>query len=367
MPDPATFQFSQGSLRCDGDWRLPDVARIEAALAQLPLDGLDTLDLDTHAVGQLDLGGSRLLARLAERARRNGIRVNYHVPDAHQSIIALVATVPYPELLRKPRRGLLAGIGRSTWEQWREFRDFLAFVGETFYELFLRFSRPTRFRPRRLLAEMEHGGVRAIPIVAVLSFLVGVVIAYQLSTALEPYGAAVFLPELLTITILRELGPLVVAIVVAGRTASAYAAELGTMQINEEIDALRTLGISPYDMLVLPKVLGLLLVLPLLAVLADISGMAGGVVVNWIVHGQGLESFLRRLPEGMDQRDLWLGLSKTPVFAVVIAAIGCRHGLRVARGAGGVGHATTRAVVQAIFAVIVVNAVFSVVFNMRGL
>ncbi|MFO8152590.1 MlaE family ABC transporter permease [Thioalkalivibrio sp.] len=367
MPRPAAFQFSPGSLRCEGDWRLPDVARIERALEGLPVDDTDTLEVDTHAVAQLDLGGSRLLARLAERAQRSGVRVNYHVPDAHRNIISLVETVPRPEVFHKAGPGPLGGIGRAAVEQWRELLGFLAFVGETFHELFLRFSQPTRFRPLRLLAEMEHGGVRAVPIVAVLSFLVGVVIAYQLSTALEPYGAAVFLPELLTITILRELGPLVTAIVVAGRTASAYAAELGTMQINEEIDALRTLGVSPYDMLILPKVLGLLLVLPLLTVLADISGMGGGVLVNWVAHGQGVASFLNRLPEGMDQRHLWLGLSKTPVYAVVIAAIGCRQGLRVARGAGGVGQATTRAVVQAIFAVIVVNAVFSVVFNMRGL
>lgn len=367
MPDPATFQFSQGSFQCAGEWRLPDVAGIEGALERLSLDDVKTLTIDTRGIAEMDLGGARLLARVAERARRNGLTTEYRMSDAHRSMIALVETVPYPDLLRRPRRGILDGIGRATWHQWREFQGFLGFVGETFHELFLRFSHPTRFRPRRLLAEMEEGGVRAVPIVAVLSFLIGVVIAYQLSTALEPYGAAVFLPELLTTTIVRELGPLVVAIVVAGRTASAYAAELGTMKINEEIDALRTLGVSPYDMLILPKVLGLFLVLPFLTILADVSGMAGGVLVNWIVQGQGLESFLRRLPEGTDQRHVWLGLSKAPVFAVVIAAIGCRHGLRVARGAGGVGQATTQAVVQAIFAVIVVNAVFSVVFNMRGL
>jgi len=261
----------------------------------------------------------------------------------------------------------LARLGKLSHAHGRELLDSLAFVGETSRELLPRLIRPWRLRGRRFMSELEQAGVNALPIVGLLSFLVGIVIAYQLTTSLESYGATAVLPELLSSTILRELGPLVVAIVMAGRTASAYAAQLGTMKINEEIDALKTLGISPFDMMVLPKLLALVVAVPLLTVLANLTGMLGGVMVNWLAYDQSLMDFMRRLPEGMGHRHLWLGLVKAPVFAVLIAIIGCRQGLRVERGAEGVGRATTTAVVQAIFAVIVINAFFSILFNVLGL
>ncbi|MEA5446220.1 MlaE family lipid ABC transporter permease subunit [Gammaproteobacteria bacterium AB-CW1] len=366
MGAPATVQLEGQSLTCAGEWRLPGVAALEARLEQLSLPR-GRLEISGEALEGLDVAGARLLHRLVSRVEAAGGEVNLHLCEEHRRLLELAARVRRPERLHEPRESFLSEVGRVSWEHWWEFRGFLGFLGEVVAEFARRLLRPSTARPRRFLNELEQGGVRAVPIVAVLSFLVGLVIAYQLSTALDTYGATVFLPELLTTTMLRELGPLIVAILVAGRTASSYAAELGTMKINEEIDALRTLGISPFDMLILPKLLALIFALPLLTVLAGLSGMLGGALVNWAVHEQGVTAFLQRLPEGMSYRHFWLGLVKAPVFAAVIALIGCRQGLRVKRGAGGVGQATTRAVVQAIFAVIVINAVFSIIYNLQGL
>jgi len=367
MSVQASIRFEQGQLFCEGDWRLPAVGRVEEKLDRLPISANSELLIDTRSVEALDLAGARLLQRVVERAEQAGLSVSYELEDRHQRLLELVATVPTLDGAALEYENLLSRIGRHSRDHWIELKGFLAFVGETWMELVPRLIRPWRFRGRRLVSELEQAGVNAVPIVSLLSFLVGIVIAYQLSSGLEGYGATLFLPELLSTTILRELGPLIVAIVVAGRTASAYAAQLGTMKINEEIDALRTLGISPFDMLVLPKFLALLLALPLLTVLASLTGILGGVVVNWASHDLSLMDFMRRLPEGMGHRHLWLGLAKAPVFAAVIAIIGCRQGMRVTRGAEGVGHATTTAVVQAIFSVIVINAIFSIFYNVMGL
>ncbi|MDQ2070035.1 MlaE family ABC transporter permease [Natronospira bacteriovora] len=363
----AGIQLRGETLDCRGQWRLPAVASVESELEALRLSGHAALTLRTRDVDSLDLAGARLLQRLIERAEAAGVPIQLDAGDAHRRLIHLASQVHRPQTRSTRRDGLLSVIGQRSIEHVQEFRGFLAFVGEAASELLPRLLRPWTFRGRRLVNELEQAGLYAVPIVALLSFLVGMVIAYQLRSGLETYGATLFLPELLTSTILRELGPLIVAIVVAGRTASSFAAQLGTMKINEEIDALRTLGISPFDMMVLPKLLALLIALPLLTVLSGLAGILGGVLVTWMTYDQGLVEFFNRLPQGMGVRHLWLGLAKAPVFAAVIAIIGCRQGLRVQRGAEGVGRATTTAVVQAIFAVIVINAAFSILFNILGL
>lgn len=367
MVSQASFRLDEGHLHCEGHWRLPDVGDVAASLDALSLDGLEVLTIDTRAVTALDMAGARLLARVGERARTAGVRVAHDGTDRHHRLLGHVSEIPRPAQVREPGEGLLSEIGRQTVHHWRELLGGLDFIGEASRTLLPSLVRPWTLRWRRLFAELEHAGVRAVPIVGLLTFLVGIVITYQLRSGLEGYGGTVFLPELLTTTMLRELGPMIVAIVVAGRTASAYAAELGTMKINQEIDALRTLGISPFDMLVVPKVLALVIALPLLTVLAGLTGIFGGITVNALANEMTMSDFFSRLPVGMSHRHLWLGLFKTPVFAVVIAVIGCRQGLAVSRGAEGVGQATTSAVVQAIFAVIVINALFSIFYNQLGL
>jgi len=361
----ARVRLDGDELICEGDWRLPGLAKVESRLPDAHACP-PALKLNALSVETMDLAGARVLRRWQETMEQQGRAVDLQLTPRQQRLFELVTPVeaqPVPSSWENP----LAGLGRLTQYHGRELLESLAFVGEVSRTLLPRLLRPGLIRGRRFMVELEQAGINGLPIVGLLSFLVGIVIAYQLSSSLDAYGAGSVLPELLTSTILRELAPLVVAIVVAGRTASSYAAQLGTMQINEEIDALRTLGINPFDMMVLPKLLALILAVPLLTVMANLTGMLGGIVVNWLANDQGIVDFLLRLPEGMGQRHLWLGLIKAPVFGLVIGIIGCRQGMRVERGAEGVGRAATTAVVQAIFAVIVINAFFSVLFNILGL
>nr|WP_301289395.1 ABC transporter permease [Natronocella acetinitrilica] len=226
---------------------------------------------------------------------------------------------------------------------------------------------PHRLRWKQIIAEMELAGARAVPILALLSFLTGVVIAYQGGTPLEDFGATIFMVELVAITILREMGPLMTAIIVAGRTGSSYTAQIATMRITEEIDALRSLGVGPYEMLVLPKVIGLVLVLPLLTILANAMGLLGGLVVATTFFDIPAADFLQRVPEQVASSNLWVGIIKAPIFAATIALIACYQGFAARGGTASVGHATTRSVVQGIFLVIVLDAIFAVIFTQVGI
>ena len=207
----------------------------------------------------------------------------------------------------------------------------------------------------------------ALPIVGLLAFLTGVVLAYQSGTQLSMYGANIFIVDLVGITLLRELAPLLTAIIVAGRSGSAYTAQIGTMRVTEEIDALRTLGIAPMELLVLPKLLALIILMPLLSAFADIMGVLGGMLVAKLAFGVSVADFLERFPEAVSLTNYLIGIGKAPVFAAVIALVGCYQGFQVQGGADSVGKQVTVSVVQAIFLVIVVDALFSVLFNALGI
>jgi len=218
-----------------------------------------------------------------------------------------------------------------------------------------------------VLHDLHAAGFQALPIVGLLSFLLGVVIAYQGAVQLRRYGASIFVADLVGLSMLRELSPLLTAIIVAGRSGSAFAAQIGTMKVTEEIDALRTVGIVPADLLVLPKIAALVLALPLLTVYADALGVAGGMVMARSELGVGYVDFLDRLGRALVLSDYLVGLGKAPVFAAIIALVGCHQGFRVGGDAESVGRRTTVAVVQSIFIVIVVDAVFSVAFSVLGI
>jgi phospholipid/cholesterol/gamma-HCH transport system permease protein len=239
----------------------------------------------------------------------------------------------------------------------------LAFIGETTVALLRSIKRPSRIRWRPVLHNMEMAGFNALPIVGLLSFLMGVVIAYQGAGQLARYGANIFVVDLVGLSMLRELAPLLTAVIVAGRSGSAYAAQIGTMKVTEEIDALQTLGIAPMDLLVLPKLLALVVVLPLLTVYADILGVMGGMVMAKSQLDVGFTEFIDRFDEAIKLPSYLVGIGKAPVFAGIVALVGCFQGFQVGGNAESVGHQTTVSVVQAIFLVIIADAVFSVVFN----
>ena len=218
-----------------------------------------------------------------------------------------------------------------------------------------------------MLSNLRSAGFDALPIVGLLSFLLGIVVAYQGADQLRQYGANIFIADLVGLSMLREFAPLMTAIIVAGRSGSAYAAQIGTMSVNEEIDALRALGIAPLDLLVLPKILALSIALPLLTVFADVLGVFGGMLMARAQLGVGFGEFLDRLVKAVSVTAYLVGVCKAPVFAFIIAVVGCFHGFRTRGGADSVGRQTTRSVVQSIFLVIVADALCSVAFSVLDL
>ena len=364
--DDSPSDSAQVTILLEGAWVL---TQLTDAVPRAPAPGVRPGDLRlAGGASALDSAGALAIARTVARWEEGGWQVDITgLPDAQQKLVSLLKSrLPDLSLPSTVRDGPLARLGRATVAKLVEVNAFLAFIGELVSRggryLFL----PWRIRWREVVAEVEAAGLRALGIVGLLSFLVGMVMAYQAGATLQDYGANVLIVNLVGIITLREMGPLLTAIIVAGRTGSSYTAQLGTMRITEEIDALRAIGIPPFDILILPKVIALILVMPLLAVFANLMGLLGGAVVAAYRFEVSFAVYFDRLPDVVNLTTLMLGLVKMPVFAVVIALIGCMQGMRVAGSALAVGRATTVSVVQATFLVIVIDALFSVLFNLLG-
>jgi len=348
----------RGAWTAQGLQRQPDT-RLPPGVEHVRLDAGDT---------PMDTAGALLLARSLAQWQAGGARVDLAALSAAQrQLLDLVRQRALALPVPRRRLGLLGDIGRASLDALAELRALLAFVGELAWRGAPLLLRPWRLRWREVVHEIDAAGLRALGIIGLLAFLIGMVMAYQAGATLATYGANILIVNLVSIITLRELGPLLTAILVAGRTGSSYTAQLGTMRITEEVDALRALGLSPFDMLVLPKVVALLVTLPLLALFADVLGLAGGGVVAALGYGVPLSEYIARIPQVVGVKTLLLGLVKAPVFAVVIALVGCMQGLRVAGSAAAVGRATTVSVVQSIFLVIVIDAGFSVLYNLLRL
>jgi phospholipid/cholesterol/gamma-HCH transport system permease protein len=357
-----------GRITLAGSWTTVGLDHVSC----VPPEGLAGTDLiiDASGIDGFDTGGAWVLLDWRRELEGRGHRVAIDGLGPQRTTLLNLVTERRDRPVapaRAPRLGWLGRLGQGTWGHIEQGRDLLGFVGETTLALLRLVRRPQRFRGRALVVALASAGVDAVPIVALLSFLIGVVIAYQGGMELKLYGANIYVVELVTITMLRELAPMMTAIIVAGRTGSAYTAEIGTMAVTEEIDALRTLGISPMDILVLPKLLGLMLALPLLTVLADAAGVLGGAVMSALTLEVGLKEFMERIPAEVPVEHLLLGVGKAPVFAAIVAMVGCYQGFRVSGGPESVGRRTTQSVVQAIFLVIVADAAFSVLFSWLGI
>lgn len=366
MPDappeplaPPLAECQAGRVRLAGAWT---VTALSAHGDPLPAGELPTC-FDASALGALDTTGALLLVhaegRCAGAVAWEGLR------DEHAELLDLVrrhrhAAAPHADAASV---GVLALLGRDTCRRLAEARDILAFLGEACVACWRALLLPHRLRLTPLLANVQRAGFEALPIVGLLSFLMGIVIAYQGGQQLRTYGASLFVVDLVTLTMLREMAVILTAIIVAGRTGSAYTAQIGTMRVTEEIDALRTIGIRPLDLLVVPKIFALVLVLPLLTVYADMMGVFGGMFIADLMFGVSFTEFLQRLEQVVSLRHFLVGVGKAPVFALLIALVGCYQGFKVSGGADAVGRQTTVSVVQAIFLVIVVDAAFSVLFS----
>lgn len=352
-----------------GDWTTRAIPAVEAAPAA---PSRRPVRVTVHAAGltALDTGGALLLQRLLDALGGSGLAVDVTgLAPAHHRLLELVrsrsAAAGSPVLPAAPEPRLEA-LGRQTWRHLAEGWALLGFIGETTSALARAGVRPARFRWRALLATLQSAGVEAVPIISLLAFLIGVVVAYQGGVQLRAYGANVYVVDLVILMVLRELAPMIAAIIVAGRTGSAFTAQIGSMKVHEEVDALRTIGIDPVELLVAPRVVGLVLALPLLTVLAGVMGVAGGMVMAAGQLGVGFHDFLQRAPQAGTLSSFLVGMSKAPVFAAVVATVGCFQGFRVGMGADSVGRHTTMSVVQAIFLIIVADAAFSVLFGWMG-
>lgn len=357
-------------VRLSGDLSVRTLARLEPALARQPADA--ALRLDLAEIGHLDTAGAWAIARLAARMREAGGRLDLAGLDSRQrQLLETVAqSLPRPDDA-PPRRGgfaeTLEAVGRATVGAGVFLAELAHVLGLFLARLARALVQPRRFHATALVAHAQDVGWRAVPIVALMAFLIGVVLAFQGSVQLRQFGAEVFVVELIAISILRELGILLTAIVVAGRTASAFTAAIGSMKMREEIDAMRTLGIDPAEALFVPRILALLLMLPLLGLVANVAGLFGGLVMSWIELGISPQMFLIRLVEGTSVDHVIVGLVKAPVFAVIIGVVGVHAGMKVEANAESLGRMTSASVVRAIFAVIVANALFSVFFARYGI
>jgi phospholipid/cholesterol/gamma-HCH transport system permease protein len=278
--------------------------------------------------------------------------------------------LPVPQEEPAPPRGpaaALVRLGETVAGGLKDFLGFLGVLGLFIARFFGAFVRPREFRLTALMHHCEAVGLQAVPIVALMAFLIGVVLAFQGAAQLRQFGAEVFVVDLIAVSILRELGILLTAIIVAGRTASAFTAAIGSMKMREEIDAMRTLGIDPGHALIVPRVLALVLMLPILGLIANVTGIFGGALMSWIELGISPAMFTTRLVEGTNVDHAIVGLVKAPVFAVLIGVIGCRAGLQVGNTAESLGRMTSSSVVAAIFAVIVADALFSIFFQQIGM
>ncbi|MGA7801405.1 MAG: MlaE family lipid ABC transporter permease subunit [Gammaproteobacteria bacterium] len=355
-------------LRCRGSWTVQTIGALERRLLNLPWPAAATLNLDGSAIGVLDTAGAWLLVRTRRELEARGKTVLLiGFGERHQAMIDMVAQTGPEELPARPHLpGPLEGLGRLTVNALAGMVRLLSFLGECVFHLAGSLVQPWRIRWRAVAADMRTAGVNALPIAGLLSFLMGIVIAYQGAAQLQLYGASIYVADLVGLSMLRELAPMLTAIIVAGRTGSAYAAQIGTMQVTEEVSALRTIGIPPIDQLVLPKMLSLIVALPLLSVFADMMGVLGGMLMVKLKLGIGAIAYLDRLQHAVTVRSFLLGIGKTPVFAVIIAVIGSYQGFRVQGGAESVGYHTTMAVVQSIFLVIMIDALFSILFSWVG-
>lgn len=357
-----------GRLVCHGAWTIERLASIERQLPRLTL-AAGTWELHTDAVLAMDSAGALLLKQLLQRLTSSGAEFSLQaLPTQHRDLLELVQQAGESSATTSPRPlNPVENLGKATLTTLEQAVSLMAFIGSCALESLPLLLRPQRIRWRQVAIELRRAGVTALPIIGLLTFLVGIVIAYQGGLPLQRYGANIYIVELVSITMLREMAPLLTAIIVAGRTGSSYAAEIGTMQVTEEVDALRTMGITPFEMLVLPKLLALLIAMPLLTVFADIMGLLGGVLAADSMLDVSMAAFLDRMPRRLPHSTFWVGIIKTPVFAIIIVLVGCFQGFQVHGSAERVGQATTASVVQSIFLVIVVDAIFSIVFNKLNL
>ncbi|MGA2654891.1 MAG: ABC transporter permease [Gammaproteobacteria bacterium] len=355
-----------------GPWTVLQLADIKLALDQVSLSGLKTVAINAEDLTVLDTAGAFLLKGFIEKLEAKKITVSVsHLHEKQQSIYHLIEKVNIEEEPMLPQGSTLINIivrlGEGSVRAFNQMLLLLSFIGQVCVTLAKVTINPKNLRLTSIVRHIDETGINAIPIVALMAFLTSVVLAYQGATQLKQFGAEIYTVNLVAISILREMGVLLTAIMVAGRSGSAFAAEIGVMQVNEEIDAMRTLGLNPYEILVAPRVIALVIALPMLTFIADMAGLIGAAFMSILILDITLTQFIVRTHEAIVMWTFGVGMLKAPFFAFIIATIGCLKGLQVTGSAEKVGDMTTSAVVQSIFVVILADAAFSIIFSKMGI
>lgn len=356
-------------LRLVGDWRMPHLAALDGELAALPKLPA-SVTVDGEALAELDTAAALLLALRLRDAGLDPVNVPLQqFSDSHARVLDLVRK-RLDEIGAAPRarhEGVLEHIGRAAVHVWELLKGHVTFLGMAMVSLAATLLRPATLRVKELTVQLEAVCLNAIPVVILVTALVGVVFAYLLGMQASQYGANIFVVDGVGIGMTRELAPMLVAIIMAGRSGASFTAQLGTMKLTEEIDAIRTLGLSPVSVLVLPRMLALMIAMPLLTFVAYLAAIGGAMLVAGPMLDITPTTFIDRLHTSLALRHPIIGLIKAPVFAIFIAVIGCRMGMDVGRDTRAIGQSTTSTVVQSIVAVILINAAFAVTLQKLGL
>jgi len=358
---------------CEGRWSTLYLGDLSAGFEpQSSSTQEETINISAEHLDDFDSAGALALLQCMDVLKKSYQNVELtHFNDGQHELLELVKSKQFqlqkdpPTPPPEPHAGeaFVETLGREAVHKFHQCDGLVILVGDLTDKIFLAFGNWRRFQFPSIVSNINTTGIRALPIIALLSFLIGVVLAYQMGLQLETYGANVFIAYLSGMAIFREFAPLITAIIVAGRTSSAFTAQIGSMKINEEIDALTTMGLSPTELLVLPKVLGLLFVLPLVIFWADIFSILGAMIMSKFMLHVSYYEFLTRLQLEVGTKQLMLGLYKAPAFALLIALVGCFQGFRVQTNADSIGSQTTKSVVQALFLIIIADAVYSILYS----
>ena len=366
MSKPADFKLQQGehgaTVILTGDWTAEGMGDADNRLTEV-LDGLNAANLDLMKVRRCDTAGAFGILKAANGQVSPGkVLAKPETQRLLDLVSAAVEAEPTPNVRQRGLYDLFVRVGKGVFHLVDEVVETFAFIGHLTMSALRGAARPSKIRWAPIFAQCERAGLDALPIVATGTAFIGAVVALIGINTLTDFGATVFVVETIGIAVLREFGIVITAVLIAGRSASAFAAEIGAMKMRQEIDAMQVMGVDPFDALVLPRFLALLLMMPLLTFVADLSGMVGGMLVTWSLLDLSPTFFMQRIVDNVGVAHFWVGISKAPIMAAVIAGIGSRQGMEVGGDVISLGQRVTSAVVQAIFTIIVIDAVFAVLY-----
>ncbi len=370
-----TLDTKQGRYHCMGNWSVLHLEALSLGFSPEATEGTDKITISGEHLEAMDSAGALTLLQCMETLKKQYQEVTLiHFTEAQRELITLVeskgveASDAKDALPRSEKKeDFLEFLGREAIHKLHQCDGLILLVGDLTDKIFMACANWKRFQWPNVISNVNSAGLKALPIIGLLSFLIGVVLAYQMGVQLEAYGATSFIAYISGMAIFREFAPLITAIIVAGRTSSAFTAQIGSMKINEEIDALRTMGLSPTELLVLPKVIGLLFILPFVIFWADVFSILGAMVMSKGMLDVGYYDFLVKLQTEVGADQLMLGLYKAPAFAILIALVGCFQGFQVQTNANSIGSQTTKSVVQALFLIIITDAIYSVIYQWMDL